>query len=284
MNLPALENFSDAALVLLGHGSTRNDGSAVPVFEHAKELRRRKIFGCVREVFWKQEPQVKTVLPGIISPRVFIVPMFISEGYFSEDVIPSALGFRLTEDPRSRLLRGGSQAVHYCRVIGTHESMTNALLSRAREVAEKFPFPRAPKNSETTLLVAGHGTGRNENSRKAIERQVELIRAKNEYAEVRAVFMEEEPRIAGCWETVATKNIVMVPFFISDGMHVCEDIPVLLGEPEQIVKARLAQRQPAWRNPTGRAGKLIWYSGSVGADPRVAEVILERVREAAQNF
>ena len=87
------DNFSEAALVVLGHGTTQNDGSAAPVYQHAAELRRRKIFAEVREAFWKQEPQIKKVLPEISASRVFIVPLFISEGYFSDEVIPRELGF-----------------------------------------------------------------------------------------------------------------------------------------------------------------------------------------------
>ena len=60
---------------------------------------------------------------------------------------------------------------------------------------KQFPFPRAPQSRETTLFIAGHGTEKNENSRKAIERQVELIRAMNIYAAVHAIFLEESPRI-----------------------------------------------------------------------------------------
>jgi sirohydrochlorin cobaltochelatase len=159
--------------------------------------------------------------------------------------------------------------------------MTKVILSRAAEVVKKFPFPRAPKNSDTTLFIAGHGTGRNKNSRVAIERQVELIRAQNIYADVGAVFMEEPPFIKGCPALAKTKNIVVVPFFISDGLHAVEDIPVLLGEPERIVKERLAAGQPTWRNPTERDGKFVWYSPSVGTEPLMADVILERVREMA---
>ena len=77
--------------------------------------------------------------------------------------------------------------------------MTDVLLARAAEIVAKHPFPRAPKPNETALFIAGHGTGQNENSRKAIERQVELIRAKNQYAEVHSVYMEEQPRIADCY-------------------------------------------------------------------------------------
>ena len=209
------DNFSDAALVVLGHGTTLNDQSAVPVFQHAAELRRRKIFNEVREAFWKQGPHVKKVLTEIFAPRVFIVPLFISEGYFSTEIIPKELGFPCVPSTLNHQL----STWFYCRPVGSHDLMTKVILARATAVAEKFPFPRAPKNSDTTLLIAGHGTGRNANSRKAVERQVELIRAQNIYADVGAVFMEEAPFIRGCHETAKTKNIVVVPFFISVGLH-----------------------------------------------------------------
>jgi sirohydrochlorin cobaltochelatase len=160
--------------------------------------------------------------------------------------------------------------------------MTNVLLARARGVVEQFPFPRAPKSKDITLFIAGHGTERSAQSRHAIEHQAGLIRALNLYAEVNVVFMDEDPRIQGCQAAAKTKNVVVVPFFISDGLHVTEDIPVLLGEPERLVKERLAAGQPTWRNPSEKLGKLTWYSPAIGSEPLLAEVILERVREAAQ--
>src|SRR5208282_5179311 len=86
------ENYADAALVLIGHGSTVNGDSAAPTHQHADELRRRGIFGQVREAFWKQEPYVWQVLRGVFAPRVFLVPLFISDGYFTEEVLPRELG------------------------------------------------------------------------------------------------------------------------------------------------------------------------------------------------
>lgn len=282
------EDFSDAALVLAGHGSTLNADSAAPTYQHADELRRRKIFAQVQETFWKQEPYLAQVLRGIFAPRVFIVPLFISEGYFTEEVIPRELVFKI-QSPKSKVQsyplveQRGEQTFFYCGPVGTHDSMTEVLLARAREVVQKFPFPREPKPAETTLFIAGHGTSQNENSRKAIEHQVELIRARNIYAAVHPVFMEEEPRIAECYGLAQTKNIVMVPFFISDGLHSFEDIPVMLSEPEKTVQERFKLGQPTWRNPTEKQGKRLWYSASIGTEPHIAEVILERVQEAARG-
>jgi hypothetical protein len=50
------------------------------------------------------------------------------------------------------------------------------------------------------------------------------------------------------------------------------------------VEARLAAGQPTWRNPTEKNGKLVWYSPAAGSAPEMAEVILERVREALENL
>ncbi len=273
----AQDAFADAALVLLGHGTTQNEDSAAPVYQHAAELRRRNIFVDVREAFWKQEPQVKQVLATISTPRVFIVPLFISEGYFSTEVIPRELGFA----PDQSTINSQRSTLTYCKPIGMHDRMTNVLLARAREVVEQFPFPRAPKPKDITLFIAGHGTERSENSREPVERQVELLRAMNLYAAVHAIFLEESPRIADCYPLAQTKNLVIVPFFISDGLHTREDIPVLLGEPKLTVQQRLQSGQPTWRNPTEKNGKLVWYSAAIGSEPHIADVILERVREAS---
>lgn len=275
-------DFTDAALVLVGHGSTLNADSAAPTYQHADELRRRGIFGEVAECFWKLEPAIGAVLRGVFAPRVFIVPLFISEGYFTEEVIPRELGLRANgQESFARIQQHGQQLLHYCGPVGSHASMTEVLLARARDILERHPGASRPLPADTALFIAGHGTGNNENSRQAILRQVELIRARNLYAEVHAIFMEEDPRIGECYRLANTRNLVVVPFFISDGLHSFEDIPVMLGEPEEIVQARFRAGQPTWVNPTEKDGKLVWYTSSIGNEPGLADVIVERAREMA---
>jgi sirohydrochlorin cobaltochelatase len=277
-------DFTDAALVLLGHGSTINDSAGEVVFQHARELRSQGLFAEVREAFWKQDPKIKDVLSSLSANRIFIVPLFVSEGYFSDEVIPRELGFKAeSESDFSRILQRGSQTVFYCQPVGTHDSMTAVLLERAREVVEKNPFPRAPKAKDLTLFIAGHGTEQNENSRASIQHQADLIRSQSLYAGVHAVFLEESPKVSECFYISETRHIVVVPFFISEGMHTQEDIPVMLGDSKRIVQQRLGMRQPPWRNPTERNGKLIWYSSIVGTHPQIAEVIVEQVRNAADS-
>ena len=90
----AMRDFSDSALVVVGHGAQSDAAAAAPVYQHAAELRRRRIFGAVLEAFWKQDPRLTTVVGAASFPRVFVVPFFLSAGYFSERVIPGSLGFK----------------------------------------------------------------------------------------------------------------------------------------------------------------------------------------------
>src|ERR1700733_120007 len=120
--------FRDAALLLLGHGSTLNADSSAPTYQHAEELRKRRLFAEVHVAFWKEEPNFRQALRQTRCSRVYVVPNFISSGYFTEQIIPRELGL---EGP---VTRRGNQEIVYCEPVGLHPSMTEALLQRAREV------------------------------------------------------------------------------------------------------------------------------------------------------
>jgi len=272
--------FSDADLVLLGHGSTLNADSAATTHQHAAELRRRGDFARVLTGFWKEHPAFCGVLRGVHGRRVFVVPLFISEGYFTEEVIPRELGLASPgqgEFPRVQDRDG--RRLHYCGPVGTHPRMAEVLVARALEAVGTGPG--APSPADTSLFVAGHGTGNHENSRRAIEDQVLRLRQGGRYRDVHPVFMEEDPRIVDAHGLARTPNLVVVPFFMSDGLHSHEDIPVLLGAPPGVVRERFLRGEPTWVNPTELHGHRVWYGRCVGNAPLVADVVMERVRESA---
>ena len=80
------------ALVIVGHGSHLNEDSSLPVYEHAQRIRLTGEFDEVVECFWKEEPSMRHVLDTVESEEVYVVPAFISEGYFTQQVIPRELG------------------------------------------------------------------------------------------------------------------------------------------------------------------------------------------------
>jgi len=260
-------NYQDAALVLAGHGSTLNSESSTPTYLHADEIRRRGVFAEVHECFWKEEPHFRDVLRQVDSKRIYVVPNFISEGYFTENVIPRELSLT------GRITNNEEREIYYCDPVGVHSRMTEVLLGRAETVLEGATIDLA----ETCLFIAGHGTSQNQNSTKIIYHQVELIRARKLYGECQAFFMEQPPLMKDWPDLTAKKNVIVVPFFISDGLHSFEDIPVLLEISNDMKKE-------GFRNPTEIKGRRLWYATALGSEPLIADVILDQVKFFDEHY
>lgn len=263
--LPVLSK-PDSALIIAGHGSTVNPDSSAPTFDHAEAIVRRGVFGEVHCCFWKEEPSFRQIFHSIDRDEIYVVPNFISEGYFTRTVIPREL------ELEGALTRRGGRVIKYCDPVGNHERMTELLLHRAAEVAPGVD-PR-----ETTLFIVGHGTDLNENSAVAAKREVERIAALGRFGEVLNAYMEEEPLISKWHEVAAHPNVIVVPFFISDGLHSYEDIPVLLGIAEESPGAASANAKSIFqRNPYHRHGRTLYYASAIGTEPLFADVILSQV-------
>ncbi len=269
---------ANSALLLVAHGSTVNPDSSAPTLAHAAEIRRRKIFEDVQCAFWKEEPSLRDALflfdPETIH-EVYVVPNFISEGYFTQTVVPREL-----ELNGSTTKRPSGQTWKYCEPVGNHPMMTELLLKRATAVAPDA----AP--AETTLLIVAHGTDLNENSAVAAKREAKKIRAIGKYATVLNVYMEESPLVSDWRKLTKTSNVVVVPFFVSDGLHSYEDIPALLGivpasdvdrgQPGSAPTATEARGEIFRRNPYAIDGRSLFYAPSIGTDSGFADIIIEQ--------
>jgi len=270
-----------ATLVLVGHGATDNPGSLVPVQQMARTLHGKGVFGQVIEAFYRTEPSLSTVWNRVQHTTVFIAPVTISEGFFTTEVIPSQLGLR---PPRStgcpQVQWHDQRTVYSCPALGSHPHMTDLVIRCAELIVRDHPDDPAPHPTSTALFLAGHGTPRNPHSRLAIEHQVDLITRREIFAEVRPAFMLEPPFIADCWQATRHTDLLMVPYFISDGLHTQEDIPVLLGKSRSNVQQRLEADRPTWVNPIRRGFQRLWYTPAIGTEPSLSELVLERVHQA----
>jgi sirohydrochlorin cobaltochelatase len=273
-----------SGLLIVAHGSTVNPDSSAPTLAHAAEIRRRKVFADVECAFWKEEPSLRDAI-FLFDPEsireVFVVPNFISEGYFTQTVVPRELELneRITK-------RSNGQIWRYCEPVGNHPLMTELLLKRARDVAPDA----AP--AETSLLIVAHGTDLNENSAVAAKREAEKIRALGKYAAVLNVYMEEPPLVSDWRKLTETPNVVVVPFFISDGLHSYEDIPRLLGIVlnEGVERGRAGLPSPPTapgeifrQNPYAIDGRKLFYAPSIGTDPGFGDIIIEQANTAAKS-
>ena len=268
------------ALLIVAHGSTVNPDSSAPTLTHAAEIRRQKMFADVQCAFWKEEPSLRDAL-FLFDPEsireVFVVPNFISEGYFTQTVVPRELELNGLITKRSN-----GQIWRYCEPVGNHPLMTELLLKRAREIA-----PDAA-HAQTSLLIVAHGTDLNENSAVAAKREAEKIRALGKYAAVLNVYMEESPLVSDWRKLTETRNVVVVPFFISDGLHSYEDIPRLLGIVDAAPSPRSSHEGATSRrvhevfrqNPYNVDGWSLFYAPSIGTDQGFAEIIIDQALAA----
>jgi sirohydrochlorin cobaltochelatase len=267
----------DSGLLIVAHGSTVNPDSSAPTLAHAAEIRRRKIFADVGCAFWKEEPSLRDAL-FLFDPEsiheVYVVPNFISEGYFTQTVVPRELELSgpITKRPNGQIWR-------YCEPVGNHPLMTELLLKRAHQVA-----PNAAP-AETSLLIVAHGTDLNENSAVAAKREAEKIRGVGKYAAVLNVYMEEPPLVSDWRKLTETPNVIVVPFFISDGLHSYEDIPVLLGITTGRARTgpQAAPREIFRSNPYKVDGRSLFYAPSIGTDPGFADIIIEQTNAVTKK-
>jgi sirohydrochlorin cobaltochelatase len=240
------------ALVIVGHGSHLNEDSSLPVYEHAARIRETGEFDEVVECFWKEEPSMRHVLDTVESEDVCVVPAFISEGYFTQQVIPRELGL---EGP---LTTKGGKTIRYAGPLGTFEGMPDVILERTGDLMRGKEV-----SGRTALVLLGHGTDLNKNSGGVIYLNAERIRERGVYDLVEVGFLDQEPEIDLVVESIDAPNVILIPLFIAEGWHTRETIPQdldLVGE------------------VTPRDDKTIFYGAPVGTHPSMANLIAARAR------
>ena len=245
------------ALVIVGHGSHLNEDSSLPVYEHAERIRGTGEFDEVVECFWKEEPSMRHVLDTVEYEEVYVVPVFISEGYFTQQVIPRELGLK------GPITKKGDKIVRYAGPLGTFEGMPDVILERVDDLMRgKEPSGR------TALVLLGHGTDLNKSSGGVIYLNAGRIRERGVYDLVEVGFLDQEPGIGEVVENVEAENVILIPMFIAEGWHTRETIPKDLGLTCEV---------------TVREHKTIFYGAPVGTHPSMANLIAARARETVRE-
>jgi sirohydrochlorin cobaltochelatase len=245
------------ALVIVGHGSHLNADSSLPVYEHAERIRASGEYDEVAECFWKEEPSMRHVLDTVEAGEVYVVPAFISEGYFTQQVIPRELGLEgeVTHRPDGK-------TVYYAGPLGTFELMADVILERAADLTAGHDL----SGGRRALVLLGHGTDRNQNSSGVIYLNAGRIRERGVYDLVEVGFLDQEPEIVDVVENIPAGHVVVIPVFVAEGWHTKETIPEDLELTGEV---------------TRRPDKTIYYGAPVGTHPAMADLIAARARELA---
>jgi len=194
------------------------------------------------------------------------VPWFLTRGYFVEKVLTEQ--FKETPIP-----------VRISEPIGMRPEIVDLVRARAERLQSRIKMKIKIKKwvgrifgmgkddgirlEETSLLLASHGTPLHKGSRVAADRLAEEL-GKDGYRAARAMFLEEEPKIADWRQVVAPEGPVMVlPHFLAGGLHGSEDVPGLLGIPHG---------REGWHRVDGR---WIGYGAPIGTPEEMESLILK---------
>ena len=193
---------------------------------------------------------MRHVLDTVESEEVYVVPAFISEGYFTQQVIPRELGLD------GSVTKKGYKIVRYAGPLGTFEGMPDVILERVGDLMRG-----RQTRGRTALVLLGHGTDLNKNSGGVIYLNAGRIRERGLYDLVEVGFLDQEPEIGGVVESIEAENIILIPVFIAEGWHTRETIPEDLGLSGEV---------------TVRGDRTIFYGAPVGTHPSMANLIVAR--------
>lgn len=144
-------DFSQAALLVLGHGTPLDTRSSEAVEAQVADIRARGLFAEVHGAFMETPPRIEDWREITACRDVIAVPFFIADGLHSDEDIPELLGIagEGTAGERERknphLLHG--RRLYYSRAVGTDPGMVEVILDQVHswELCAKG----IPRNGQT---------------------------------------------------------------------------------------------------------------------------------------
>jgi len=145
-------DFSQAAMLVLGHGTPLDTRSSQAVEAQVAEIGARGIFAEVHGAFMETPPKIED-WRGITACRdVIAVPFFIADGLHSDEDIPGLLGIAGGGDAGERERKNphhlDGRRLYYSRAVGTDPGMVDVILDQVHswELCAKG----VPRNGQTS--------------------------------------------------------------------------------------------------------------------------------------
>lgn len=236
-------------LVLVARGSPGEPRAYIPTFDHGEAICKTGHFDSVRAAFLRGEPPFVDVMDSIEGGECVVVPLFVEEGRYTDEVIPHTLDAHRVE----------GLTIHYTPPVGTHDAVTDVVVRRAESAV-------GDRRDGIGLALVGRGSEESTDSGAAIRQHAERIRERDCFEEVGSFFLEGTPLVEHLPSTFDVEGTVAVPVFMAEGPRVRTDIPERIGL--------------AGGPPSGRDAPRIWYTEPVGTDPAVADIALDRALSA----
>jgi len=236
------------AVVLVGHGSARHPEAGAPLLALAEAVRRHGRFASVEARFLKQDPRLG---PPAAAPLTVIVPVLTGGGAFAETRLAEQAGLDgpQTLGPTGRIL--------LTPPVGAHPGFAALVERQALQSAMRAGYDPAA----SVLLLIGHGASRPEGAAGTAQAIAGRIADRGRFAQVSALFLEQEPFAASWPERVGDRPSIVVPLLLSQGGHARTDLPGLFG-------------------PDRREGRSVVLAAPPTDPDSLAEIVLALVPDA----
>ena len=243
-----------SSLVLVAHGST--ESANAPIRALAAQIANRLGLDT-RAAFLNGQPQVIDVLETLPPGSATVVPIMTSHGYYFEK-LPDLLKRNRNFDRFE---------ISLTPAVGTHPRLPVAMYHRIEGCFQRFEL----SPDSTSVVVIGHGTARNANSCRATLELVKQLRILNEYRglEFEPAFLDQQPALVDVAQLLRP-NVIALPFLISPGPHLLEDVPRALGINSGPFPITDRKRM------TADGSGLCYCEGPLVQYPEIAEIILDQ--------
>ena len=221
--------------------------------------------------FWKEEPNFRQALRQTSCRTVYVVPNFISSGYFTEQIIPRELGLT---GPITKI---GEQDVYYCQPVGLSPAMTEVLLQRAREVVAVSKETMRPQEHLHLHLRPRHFD----------ERQLDQDHPRASCDHPRARVFTPTARPCS-WNSnpssrTGARSRIARTSSSSPSSSPTASIPTRTSRFCSASRTTCARR--VFTNPHREGERRLWYATAIGTEPSIADVIIDATEQFdAEHF
>ena len=199
-------------LLLVAHGSASHPGSVVPVLELARLTAARGVFRQVKAVFMKTRPAAQPAAIEAGRPTI-VMPIFIGRGYYTETLVPDALGIK--DDP----------LIVYTPPIGADPAFPAILMKRAVTAAAQAGL----SCGSATLYLVAHGSARPGGNSATADAILDAMRRMAVFEHVELGFLEQNPKAEFWRDSHPDSPIIALPLLVAAGAHTSHDMPRIFG-------------------------------------------------------
>ncbi len=211
---PVIDPGVDTDLLIVAHGERGGAGDNRALTRLAAQIADQGGFGSVGAAVLRGSPSIEQALGPVRGRRVEVYPLFMSDGYYVREALPARLR------PSGRICR-------FHRPFGLEPGLAALIARQAAAALQARDW--AP--SQSTLLLVGHGSSKNGDSRDATEWQAARLRALGHFAEVRTAYLENAPFLPEVLAALPLAPCSVVGFFSGEGQHAGVDVPRAVGAP-----------------------------------------------------